>query len=140
MNTPIFMKSRTEVSFSPHGTTELKNDRQKCPLIDRTVFLLTEVTFSLARKQKCPFLRFQWTQVCFSLTSTYLSEASKTTPDWAQQESTGCVRMRTCVRSMYVRTYSTHASIFFWLNKFKYFFFPNPKDFSGKYVSKERKF
>ena len=50
---------------------------QKCPLIDRTVFLLTEVTFFLARKHKCPFSRFLWVVVSFSLFITSHYEVGK---------------------------------------------------------------
>ena len=40
---------------------------QKYPLIDRTVFLLTEVTFFFARKQKRLFHNFWWQKCLFPL-------------------------------------------------------------------------
>ena len=55
------MEDRSELFLFQNSITKFKNLR------DRTVFVLTEVTFFLARKQKCPFSQFWWTEVSFSL-------------------------------------------------------------------------
>ena len=47
---PIFVNCTTEVFYLPWGEFKLKNGRQKCLLVDRTIFLPTEVTFVLLRK------------------------------------------------------------------------------------------
>ena len=45
----IFVNCMTEVFYLPCAF-KLKNGRQKCLLVDRTIFLPTEVTFFLLRK------------------------------------------------------------------------------------------
>ena len=60
------------MSCLQYRVIELEIDGQKCPFKDRSVFLLTEVTFLKGRKQKCPFPKIWWTEVSFSSSCVYL--------------------------------------------------------------------